>query len=494
MAPRTIRGLAGYCLALLVVVGCWAVGVPRFGSPDETAHVYKAYGTAHGELLGTVAPGFPDNLREFDGPDSLGPPNLNCYVGQPDVPASCATEISPLLISSAARYPPWYYELVGVPAAVTGQGDSVLAYRLISAALCIALLAWAMLMGKRSQRSDLAALQLAALTPMALFLMASVNPNAIEIAAFVAIWACLTRVTTDERLPRRLLIAASWLAAAVVLMRPISIVWLVGLAVVVLVGTRPPRRRELFTWRSVAWMVGPTALALVGSWLWIAYSSFEISDDRTDRSLTLATAIRRSIELWPGFMRQTIGVLGWLDTLLPSFVYYLWGFALLIVVVIHLRGATGRGVAALAMLVAVWLALPLVINGFTNSRAGLTYQGRYSLPIFVGLVFLPTWCDRSTLRLPRIPQRWLVAAVLALVVVAEVGAFWQMLRRFTVGAHGKVLLTGDLSWEPSVAPMLLVAINAVAMIGLSWSAWRPWGEIEAAPGERNGEGTEHGAD
>ena len=109
-------------------------------------------------------------------------------------------------------------------------------------------------------------------------------------------------------------------------------------------------------------------------------------------------------------------------------------------------------------------------------------------------MFLPTWCDRSKLRLPRIPQRWLVAAVLALVVVAEVGAFWQTLRRFTVGAHGKVLLTGDLSWEPPVAPMLLVAINAVAMLALSWSAWRPWGEIEAAPGERHGEGAEHGAD
>ena len=113
----------------------------------------------------------------------------------------------------------------------------------------------------------------------------------------------------------------------------------------------------------------------------------------------------------------------------------------------------------------MWLALPLVINGFTNSRAGLTYQGRYSLPIFVGLVFLPTGATdrRSACRASR-SDGW-SAAVLALVVVAEVGAFWQMLRRFTVGAHGKVLLTGDLSWEPPVAPMLLVAINAVGDAG-----------------------------
>ena len=132
--------------------------------------------------------------------------------------------------------------------------------------------------------------------------------------------------------------------------------------------------------------------------------------------------------------------------------------------------------AAFVLLVAAWLALPLIINGFTNSRAGLTYQGRYSLPLFTGLVFLPMWNDASRSRLRRIPQRWLVGAALALVVIAEVGALWQMIRRFSVGAHGKILLTGRLPWSPSVTPMLLIAINAVAMLAVSWLALRPWGQ------------------
>src|SRR4029078_9913548 len=103
MKVTAFRGAAGYLLALVIVLATWAVGMPRFASPDEPAHVYKAYGTAHGELLGAPAPGFPDNLREFDGPDSLGPPNLNCYVQHPGVPASCAIDVVPRLISSAAR-------------------------------------------------------------------------------------------------------------------------------------------------------------------------------------------------------------------------------------------------------------------------------------------------------------------------------------------------------------------------------------------------------
>jgi hypothetical protein len=492
------RAAAAYFLALLVVVVTWAVGIPRFASPDEPAHIYKAYGTAHGELLGSLpGPEFtnlPANLREFDGPDSLGPPSPSCYNGLPDVPASCVSPTSPHLISSAARYPPWYYGLVGVPVAVSGQSARALAYRLVSAVLCVALLALAMIVAKRGLRAEVVALQLAAFTPMALFLMASVNPNAIEVAVFVAVWACLSRVATDDGLPMRLLILASCLSAAVVLIRPISIVWMAGTVVVAVIAASPRRRRELLSWRPLAWAVGPTALALVGSWLWLVYSRMEIKDERLTNTLGLGAALRRSMHNWGTYLHQTIGVLGWLDTNLPSFVYAAWFVALGLVAVIHLRSATRRTLVALVALVAIWLALPLLINGFTNSRAGLTYQGRYSLPIFVGVAFLPSFNDRAEWGAPRFTQRSLVGAVLVLVVVAEVGAFWEMLRRFSVGVDGKIVLTGELPWKPSVAPMLLIALNAAAMIAVAWSAWRPWGQVEAAAGERNGEGAKHGAD
>ncbi|MEP7204341.1 MAG: DUF2142 domain-containing protein [Ilumatobacteraceae bacterium] len=491
-APVPRGSVAAYFVALLVVVVTWTVGIPKFASPDETGHVFKAYGTAHGQLLGVPAPGFPNNLREFDGPDSLGPTNLQCYNGQPDVPAGCATEISPQLISSAARYPPWYYGLVGVPVAVVGQSESVFAYRLVSAALCVGLLTLAMCLVKRAMRADLVALQLVALTPMALFLMASVNPNAIEIAGFVAIWACLTRVFTDAQLPRRILILASLLSAAVVLMRPIAIVWMVGMVIIVLVASSAQRRRDLMTRRVVLWSVGPTAIALLASWAWALYARIEVKDERLTNSLSLGAALRQSIDNWPRYLRQTIGVLGWLDTPLPSFVYALWIAAIVLVVLIHLRNASFRGVIALVLLIAAWLALPLIVNGFTNSRAGLTYQGRYSLPLFAGLVFLPMWNDKTTAR-TRNPQPLLIGTALTLVVVAEVGAFWQMVRRFSVGAHGKILLTGRLPWSPSVTPTLLIGTNAAAMVAVCWMALRPWGQIETAAGEGHGQRAEHRA-
>jgi hypothetical protein len=490
MRVTPFRGAAGYMLALVIVVATWAVGMPRFASPDEPAHVYKAYGTAHGQLLGDPAPGFPDNLREFDGPDKMGPPNLNCYVQHPDVPASCATDVSPRLISSAARYAPWYYGLVGAPVAISGQSDNVRAYRLVSLVLCSALLTLAMLLAKRSVRRDLAPLQLVVLTPMALFLMASVNPNAMEVAGLVAVWACLTRVVTDDEVEIRWWILASLLAAVVVLVRPISIVWLTCIVAVVLIGTSPRRLRELFTRRMLAWAILPTFVAGVASLLWNAYSKFEVSDDRVSSPFTFAGALRQSIDNWPTYFKQTIGVLGWLDTTLPFFGYVALIIAVGIAVVIHLRSASTRGVVALAALVIAWLALPLLINGFTNTRAGLSFQGRYALGLFAGVAFLPMWNHRGPIRWPRLSQQWLIETALVVVVVGEVGAFWQMLRRFAVGADGKVLLTGTLSWQPAVAPMLLIALNAVAMIGLAMGALLSWDEpravVDDQPSERSG--------
>ena len=485
------RGLTAYFFAMLALVLTWAVGTPRFASPDEPAHIYKAYATAHAQLLGKAVPGLPSNYREFDGPDALGPPNLNCYNGQPDVPAACATIVSPQLISSAGRYPPWYYGLVGVPVAVSGHADRVWPYRFVSALLCVSLLAAALLVAKRSVRRDLVPLQLAVFTPMALSLMGSVNPNAVEIAAFVLVWACLMRVVSEPSLSRGLLIVASIVAATVVLMRPLAFAWLCGVAVVAFVVAGPDRRRALLSRRMWPWAVVPTAIALVVSWAWTLYARFEVKDPRVTSTLSLGGVLRKSIDNWPNYLRQSVGVLGWLDTILPRFVYVAWYAALILVAVIFVREASRRGLWAGACLVVIWLALPLAINAFTSSRAGLTYQGRYTLPLFAGLAFLPMTNYRSPWRERRDRQWWLIAAVVVLVSVAEVGAFWQMVRRFTVGEDGKIVLTGKLGWEPPVAPMLLIVVNAAAMVAVVWSVVRPWWQIEAATGEGHGEGAQH---
>ena len=79
----------GIGVAIFVMLMTWAIGVPRFGAPDEPAHVYKAFGVAHGELLGEPAEGFPGNLREFDAPISLEVCSTSLWEG-PAVDAAVA--------------------------------------------------------------------------------------------------------------------------------------------------------------------------------------------------------------------------------------------------------------------------------------------------------------------------------------------------------------------------------------------------------------------
>ena len=52
-------------------------------------------------------------------------------------------------------------------------------------------------------------------------------------------------------------------------------------------------------------------------------------------------------------------------------------------------------------------------------------------------------------------------------VVAEVAAFWQMLRRFSVGANGKIWLDDPLPWQPAIAPIPLIVINSVLAVALA---------------------------
>jgi hypothetical protein len=49
--------------------------------------------------------------------------------------------------------------------------------------------------------------------------------------------------------------------------------------------------------------------------------------------------------------------------------------------------------------------------------------------------------------------------------VIEVGTFAYVLRRYTVGVNGSALYR-NADWQPPIAPIALIALNAVVMAGL----------------------------
>jgi hypothetical protein len=457
---------------LLGLFGTWAVAMPLFTSPDEPAHLFKAYASAHGELLGEAVDGFSTNERLFDLPPELFVPNLRCYIFKPDIPAACATGRDGLPMSSAAVYPPFWYAVVGIPPRIVGHDTSQRTYRMVAAALCAAVITAAFVVARRSRTATLTPLLLIGLTPMTMFLAGTVNPNAFEIALFMFLWALCLHLDHPRAHTAFGGVLVGGTMAIALLSRFASAIWaVVGLFVVIaLIGPQGIRRflNRRFLGATAACVIPAVALL---TW-WTFYARVKVDNEDAATSMGLFDIVKTTARSLPEFARQMIGVLGWLDTNLPWIAYALFAALTLVVVVGVVRSNDRRLQLATVVIAAAGVATPLAMNAFAGSRAGLIWQGRYSLPLFAALgpIGMLAWhrviSDSPDPHRPARTAtllRWGACTVFA---VAEVASFWQALRRFTVGAHGTWWLAGDLPWRPAVAPLLLIALNIVLVAAM----------------------------
>ena len=460
-------------VALFVAFGglllTWVIGTPLFAVPDEPAHWYKAYGTAHGEAIGSAYPGLPDNVRLFDAPAEMGVPDLQCYFGKPDVSAACADHVAGPAISTAALVPPIWYAVVGGSARVIGAETSQRAYRAIGAAIVAALLAAAFAVVRNSAYRRWSPMLLLGITPMALSLAAGVNPNGFEIAAFATIWALATRIRPDARATWQAGVAVGALAGTAILSRFAASIWLCTTVAVVAIAFGFVEVRRVASRAFLAPCLGLLTLSGAALVAWSEYVGFEVRDAAAASDWTRWHVITYTVGALPDITQQMIGVLGWLDTDLPVVVYVAAFVASAISVAGVALSRNRRLITATFALVGLLVTVPVVVNTVTAPTAGLVWQGRYSLSLFVGLGVLGAMGWGSALR--PAPSAMVVRGVrLAVVVcfaIAEFAGFWEMLRRFTVGAQGRWWLTGPLPWRPEVAPMALVAGNLAFVVAIA---------------------------
>lgn len=465
---RLVVVVAAVFALLLGVLATWVVAIPRFAVPDEPAHWYKAYGTAHGQGIGEVDDRFPDNIRAYDAPYEMGITDLRCYFGLPDIPASCANAITDKAISTAALAPPFWYAIVGGAARLLGVDTSQRAYRLIGAAICAGLIAVAFGVAAASRVRHVMPLLLVGLTPMTLFVSAGVNPNGFEITAFMLAWSLLLLVQPSTRPSALAGAAVGALAGAAIVSRFAASIWVMSGAIVVcaLLGARGLRR-----FATARFLLPAAALVglAVGALLWWSRSvGFEVRDDAVASDWSTGRVISYTVGALPEITQQMAGVLGWLDTELPLLAYLAVAAGALVGLVGIVASRDRHLIAATSVLILLLCIVPVLVNVITAPTAGLVWQGRYSLSLFVGFTVLGMlgW-DRYVAASGRYDRARLAAvAASATFVIAEVLAFWQMLRRFTVGASGKIWLVEPLPWSPSVAPMTLIAANALLALSL----------------------------
>lgn len=480
-----LRVWLGRFVVFSVLLGGWAVSLPDFSGPDEPAHVLRAAAVAGGDLeteardLGDGKSFVTDIPRSL----TLGSPIAGCYVFDPTAtpcgPPFVRDNAPSEAITTAGSAPPLFYALVGPPLRAEPSARGLLVARLVNAAACAALLATAAAFALRARRRAFLLLGLGvAVTPMVCYLATIVNPSGIEIAAGVATWMLLLVAATEGR-PISMGMATALAAAGsvLVLSRALSAVYLVLImaTVVLAFGWRAfdPRRHP------VRVGVGVLGVAFVAAAAWVlSHDPTALVPALVIQPASLFGKLMQSVGKTGLNLEQMIAAFGWLDFRSPRGVHFAWLFVTVTLVFFAMH-ATNQVRARLALLsvIAATFLIPIVIEVRGYDDYGLIWQGRYILPVAVGIPLLSgVLLDRATAPLRSLLERPRRSLILML-WVAHCAAFWFLLRRYSMGADASVVIPLHPEWSPRLHPWVLAVIVAAAS-----GEWARWLIRSAEPG------------
>ena len=457
--------------------------------PDEPTHVVRAVAIAHGDLASRfrtvpLAGGLTEPLTDVSVPVPFaglaGVPA--CFAFRPEQPASCSPAIpdhGPMVRATTyvGTYPPTFYLLVGWPSRLLSPRPSIYAMRLLAALIGAALLASGARSILESRRRDAAVLLSGlglALTPATVFLLGSVNPNGLEIAAACGVWLGALAIADSDGPPtRRLLLRFLVALALMVGLRPLSPVLAVGIVALVAIGhLGAARARDLLRLRPVLLTAAVAVMAVTAAQLRaiVSHSSTAIITSRLVGTHDRWVFFHESLHQTREWGLQLVGRLGWLDTPLPSIVVGSWAAGAGLLVAYALVIGSWRARIGLVATCAAAVVLPVVAEMASGPTVGMGWQGRYGLPVAVGVPILSGWTISRSTRQHRAVAVTLGAVVAIVVGVGHLGAMVRLLNRYAVGLPSGVFSfvgagrgTSPLSWEA-----LGVAAMAVSALTFAW--------------------------
>jgi uncharacterized membrane protein len=444
---RLIRALPGVYLVWVIAVGLViAVVTPPWQNPDEIVHFLRADQVSHGTFIGYRLTPERNNVGGIV--DASISPAVSPFNGIPfhaETKDTAAREAAARTIKwsegtsvsafpNTSVYPPLFY-LPGAMAIWLGKAahwrvtDTLVAARianlLVSAAMTVAGL-WL------SGRTRLA-LTAVAILPMNIALMASAQIDGPILAVVVLAVGQIDRLTADGNLGGRSrgLALVTGLLACASMARP-PYLFLLGLASMAAGGSQ---RR--------AWTAMSVGLACVAAWIALIAPiapSFGASDPSAQISFLLhnplavfSVAANTLRTVSPFYLDSFIGVLGWLDTDLPSWLRNVAEATIVLAFAAALATPARRY---------SWLALSLVLL-CAAAIFGVEYltwtapggaivegvQGRYFIPL----------ASATALAIPALPAlgRWIepaaVAAVIVLMIVIPPTVIHGLVVRYYLG-------------------------------------------------------------
>ncbi|MEM9515804.1 MAG: DUF2142 domain-containing protein [Actinomycetota bacterium] len=506
LAERSITAWWPAVVLVGVLALMWILAVPPSAGPDEPNHLVRGAGLVRWQLDGQSGRGL------FEVPPWVGFPDPVCYAFESFTPADCAsfadrpTGPDVTLQTRAADYQVWGHLLPGV-GTLGPANASPYASRLLDAAIPVALVAGALVAAVRRGWLRASGVLLA-LTPMAWFVFAVVNPSGVVVAGGVALAAGLFIGGRDPTAGHRWLMAAGW--AALTLPRRDGLIWAgvllsIGLLFVPLglrqwwrlLGRWPQVVVVVSTVATLAWAARSDTAAAAGLFLvpllpigtellrrgWVSPAM----QDRRRRVAAVVIAIPivvvvlyGAMALRPGgfdrdvlrivvgqtglHLEEAIGLLGWLDAPVPVSMVLLWlaGLGVLVGAALFVDARSALGAAAVTLAVAI--VASWVLEMVQGDPTGTYWQGRYYLPLLVAapIALSSAGDDRS----PELRRVGRVVGIVGL-VVANV-ALAAAMRRWGVGIAGPMVPWSWDTYNAPIPPVAILGAHAAASAGLWW--------------------------
>jgi hypothetical protein len=449
--------------AYALLAAAWVVGDAPAAVPDEPANTVRAVGVGLLDWEGQrLRPGEGANQLDYDFTRIFHVPGKEvplapCYMSKP-VSADClrseplpAPTAQVLLRSNVGAYPPFIYLPAGLAMRLAQRPTQAgLLGRASFALICVLLLglaAW--LLDDGATVWPLAGLTMA-VTPMVLFLSASVTPNGAEICGGICFAASLVAVARGRRT------AGVWAAlalsgATLSLSRPAG----PALVLALLVATLP-----VISWRRagrgalVAGLFLGAAMVAAAAW-GLTHRSHTPAPPRA-----LVDSLAPVLAETRGLLWNMIGVFGWQDTLLPKGVY--WAYLGGVVGLTTAALLMGRMRERLSILMAILGAYGLAVGFYALvlHPTGFDLQGRYVMPV---LVLVPLVAAAVLARSWR-NARFAPFAVGVAVAALQVLAVWINSGRYGTGVGGSSAFLVSPQWAPPGGWLPVLAATLLAAV------------------------------
>jgi hypothetical protein len=468
LSPR--RVFAVTFTAIVLVQAAWILTVPAFRGSDEFDHVYKAAAVARGQW--TARDPAPDGrggivtiprdivsaaspvcrFYRYTGHD-------NCYPIKPT--AGRDVEVA----TAAGAYNPAYYLVTGAFSRPFHGAGVDYAMRVLTAIGCALLIAWAAAITARWATTAWPILMMSiGLTPVLLYSTAIAAPNGLTYASAALVWSVVIALSRPGLSQRGLAVPLSVGSVILVATHTTGILWLAFILLTALLLA--PRGHWISTLvaRPRTWALAATGVLVVIG-LCVAWIRFA-------RTNSLVGSPGEQVQFpWDQlptyharWALQAIGAFPLRNDPAPAPVYAMYGILLLAVLVALVRRASPRERAAAGAILLLLVLVPTVLTYVSYESEGIAWQGRYSLPLWIGITAIAgSALDRRPGPSPR-----LVGIVYVLVAAAMTTSTLHLGLRearsgpadpLTSAIPGGLILAGVLTIAGCLLPLLVLRIS-----------------------------------